>query len=97
MVCVYVGKGIAGGRINDHVIKKWRTDIQLYVTFTEIDNRLSKYYEQLFLDTYRFVLNKNENTGTATLFAVWDEDLHHNGTQLHDVSNRSRLHNYDNI
>ena len=36
-----------------------------------MENRLSKYYEQLFLDVYDFELNNIENPGAEHLFVVW--------------------------
>ncbi|RLP54983.1 MAG: hypothetical protein D6160_07020 [Ketobacter sp.] len=71
--------------------------LRLYVTFYECSNRISKHLEQLFLDTYDFYLNKNENNGSKTLFAVWDEERHHLGTEMHEVSSRSNIHGIDDI
>lgn len=83
MKCIYVGKGTAEGRINDHVIKKElkNTGVHIYASFYECSNRMSKYLEQLFLDIYKFSLNKNENPGTIELFAVWDEERYAMGTE----------------
>lgn len=97
MLCVYVGKGFAEVRITDHIKTKWQAGAQLYVTFFEFTNRLSKYYEQLFLDTYKFELNTNENTGTRQLFAVWDEERHFLGTELNAVSNLSKIRSFEDI
>ena len=97
MLCIYVGKGIAELRIDDHIRRRWPKEAQLYVTFTEIENRLSKYYEQLFLDIYDFNLNRNENRGEEELYAVWPEELHNIGTQTHDVSNRSNMSGLDDF
>lgn len=97
MICVYVGKGLAGARVDKHVRSKWQKNYMLYVTFTECNNRLSKYYEQLFLDTYAFVLNKNENPGKKNLYAVWNEELHMLGTELHQVSSLSNIQSLDDI
>jgi hypothetical protein len=55
--------------------------------FYECENRLAKYLEQLFLDTYKFHLNKAENCGEKNLYAVWDDDRHHHGTNIHEVAN----------
>lgn len=97
MLCVYVGKGTAETRVIDHIKKKWPESQCLYVTFYECSNRISKYLEQLFLDTYDFYLNKNENSGSKTLFAVWDEERHNLGTEMHEVSSRSNIHGIDDI
>ncbi len=63
----------------------------LYVTFNEFDNRLAKYYEQLFLDTYKFELNNNENNGAEVLYAVWDEERVIVGTHLSEISSYSTM------
>lgn len=95
--CVYVGKGFAELRVNDHIRKWWPDKEHLYVTFYECKNRMSKYYEQLFLDKYNFVLNKNENKGTKSLFAVWDEYRFLHGTELQAVSDRSNIRSIDDL
>lgn len=86
MLCVYVGKGWAAGRIDTHIQSKWPAAAALYVTFYECSNRMSKYIEQLFLDTYAFHLNTNENPGTDHLFGVWSDEDHLLGTELNRVS-----------
>ena len=97
MQCVYVGKGFAEVRITDHIKSKWQAGAQLYVTFFECSNRISKYYEQLFLDIYEFELNSNENRGTKKLFAVWDDERHFSGTEIHAVSNLSNIRGFEDI
>jgi len=97
MLCVYVGKGLAEARINSHIKEKWPKQEQLYVSFYGCSNRISKYLEQLFLDTYKFHLNSNENCGTKYLFAVWNQDRHFLGTELHSVSNLSKITSLDDI
>lgn len=97
MQCVYVGKGIGSVRIDEHIRKKWPNNFTLYVTFTECENRLSKYYEQLFLDTYDIALNKNENPGAKKLFAVWSDELHRLGTEICNVSALSEIQTIDDI
>lgn len=97
MLCVYVGKGFAEIRINSHIRTKWPKPAQMYVTFTIMENRLSKYYEQLFLDIYAFELNNNENSGEEFLYAVWGEERHHMGTQLNEVSNLSKIQSFDDL
>lgn len=88
MLGVYVGKGLAKGRIMEHIKNKFPTADTLYISFYECENRLAKYIEQLFLDTYAFHLNKIENNGTENLYAVWDEERYIHGTQLHELANR---------
>lgn len=95
MLCVYVGKGPPDIRIASHIKDRWPHGIELYATFTPMENRLSKYYEQLFLDSYRFILNKAENSGTEKLYAVWDSERHFMGTHLNEVSNLSKLQSFD--
>ena len=94
MKCIYVGKGNAEARINDHVFKKnlKNTGVSIYSSFYECSNRMSKYLEQLFLDTYKFSLNKNENSGTNELFAVWNEERYAMGTEANVVSSLSNIH-----
>lgn len=97
MLCVYVGKGLAEARINNHIKEKWPQQASLYVSFFECSNRIAKYFEQLFLDTYSFYLNSNENCGTKYLFAVWDQERHLLGTEIHAVSNLSNISSLDDI
>lgn len=80
--CVYVGKGNVKGRVLEHIKKKWPEQEMFYVTFFECENRIAVYLEQLFLGTYNFYLNENENTGTAPLFARWPEERMCHGTEL---------------
>ena len=97
VLCVYVGKGLADIRIANHIKTKWPKSAQLYITFTSMENRLSKYYEQLFLDLYAFELNKNENPGTKYLYGIWDQERHHMGTQLNEVSSLSKIQSLDDL
>lgn len=97
MLGVYVGKGMAEGRILAHIKEKWPSEQLLYVGFYECSNRMAKYFEQLFLDNYKFYLNKNENHGTESLFAVWSHERHLLGTELHSVSNLSRIASLDDL
>ncbi|WP_141247011.1 hypothetical protein [Halomonas salipaludis] len=87
MLCVYVGKGIAESRVLSHVKNKWPESQFLWVTFYECENRISKYLEQLFLDTYSFYLNTYENTGTGYLYARWSADRTWNGTEFDSMVN----------
>ena len=81
MICVYVGKGYVNQRVKFHIANKWPTDETLYLSFFECNNRISKYLEQLFLDTYKFHLNKDENTGTDRLYGLWDNHRFEEGTE----------------
>lgn len=99
MLCVYVGKGFAEGRINSHIKNKWPNpdDVSLYASFFECSNRISKYLEQLFLDKYKFILNEYENPGTEKLYAVWDEARHFLGTEANEVSNLSTIRSMEDL
>lgn len=95
MVCAYVGKGPPETRIASHIKKKWRNDAQLFATFTLMDNRMAKYYEQLFLDCYGFILNQAENSGSKTLYAVWDNERYLMGTHLNEVTSMSKIQSFE--
>lgn len=95
MLCAYVGKGPPDSRIASHIAKKWPDGVTLYATFSNMSNRLSKYYEQLFLDIYHFSLNHAENSGSLDLFAVWDEDRFMMGTHANEVSSLSKIQSPD--
>lgn len=69
MLCVYVGKGFSKNRILTHIKEKWPTQELLYISFYECENRIAKYLEQLFLDTYKFHLNNDEMAGNGYLYA----------------------------
>ena len=98
MLCVYVGKGFAEGRIDSHIKNKWPSpNLEMYVSFTEMPNRLSKYYEQLFLDKYNFLLNISENSGSENLYAVWDEERFVIGTEALNVSSLSKVTSPDDF
>ena len=97
MLSIYVGKGLAEVRINSHIKEKWNRQGLLYVSFYECSNRISKYLEQLFLDIYKFDLNRYENFGTKDLFAVWDQERYSLGTEIYAVSNLSNITSLDDI
>jgi hypothetical protein len=88
LLCVYVGKGIAQNRVMSHIKDKWPEETLLRVTFFECSNRLAKYYEQLFLDSYKFFLNNSENTGTSPLYARWEESRLVLGTEVQQMADR---------
>ena len=68
MAALYVGKGNIGIRLRDHWKNKdFSDELLIYVTYAELPNRLSKYYEQLLLDIYDFPFNKAENSGIRSL------------------------------
>lgn len=95
MLCAYVGKGPPEGRIASHVKNRWPGAVQLFATFTPMENRMAKYYEQLFLDCYEFILNKAENRGKNKLYAVWDDERYTVGTHLNEVSGLSGIQSFD--
>jgi hypothetical protein len=90
MICVYVGKGVALGRVKNHIKEKWEKckDETIYISFYECENRISKYLEQLFLDTYHFELNDHENVGSKFLYGRWDSHRFDNGTETQEEGNR---------
>ncbi|QNU62045.1 hypothetical protein [Vreelandella titanicae] len=83
MICVYVGKGLALKRIKQHIKEKWPAEETLHISFYECENRISKYLEQLFLDTYHYHLNTSENCGEGTLYGRWSAERYDIGTELH--------------
>jgi len=87
MICVYVGKGEAIKRVKSHIKNKWPETETIYISFYECKNRISKYLEQLFLDSYAFELNGAENTGTGTLYGRWDSHRFENGTETQEQGN----------
>lgn len=95
MLCAYVGKGPPDARIAQHVKDRWPNGVNLYATFTAMTNRMSKYYEQLFLDIYDLALNKAENSGSNKLFAVWDTERFMIGTHSNEVSALSKMRGSD--
>lgn len=87
---VYVGKGQVKRRVLSHIKEKWPRSEFLWISFYECNNRLSKYLEQLFLDTYSFHLNTQENTGRTYLYARWPETRVWHGTEFdHHVQTQS--------
>ncbi|PLK46962.1 hypothetical protein C0V76_19260 [Uliginosibacterium sp. TH139] len=88
MLGIYAGKGDALTRLLSHAKSKLPDNELFGVSFFECENRIAKYLEQLFLDTYSFHLNENENPGLLHLYACWDEERRIMGTELHNVSNR---------
>lgn len=75
MRALYVGKGNAKRRLVNHWAKKNTSEEMLiYFSFFPCRNRIAKYIEQLFLDTYNIPLNKSENTGKHTLCAYFTQE-----------------------
>ncbi len=97
MLCAYVGKGPPKTRIATHIIDKWPVSFQLFATFTPMENRMAKYYEQLFLDCYDFPLNTVENCGKNKLYAVWNDERYFLGTHSNKVADFSSIQSLDDI
>lgn len=71
--CLYVGKGVGDIRAKFHIKEKYPPEAQVLISFFECSNRIAKYLEQLFLDTYEFKLNGAENNKRgAPLYAYWN-------------------------
>lgn len=87
MICVYVGKGVVLDRVKKHIKEKWPNEETMHISFYECENRISKYLEQLFLDTYDFHLNKSENTGNGTLYARWSDERYNLSTEIQSMAN----------
>jgi hypothetical protein len=88
MECLYVGKGFSRNRIKDHMKNKsFDRSRPIFVTYYACENRIAKYLEQLFLDTYHFPFNTMENSGNGTLYARWNEDRFLLGTIQLDIAN----------
>ncbi|UUX51598.1 hypothetical protein NUH88_07840 [Nisaea acidiphila] len=97
MKCQYVGKGPPSIRVASHIKSKWPKEATLFFTFHECENRIAKYYEQLFLDTYNFALNDNENGGAEILYAVWDKERYELGTHPSEISSYSKMNGLDDL
>lgn len=72
---VYVGKGHLNIRLTKHVHSYLKELGTIFITVHTCENRIAKYLEQLFLDTFAFPLNKAENTGSQGCFytmAKWE-------------------------
>jgi len=67
--------------------ERFHWDEPYWISFFECENRVAKYLEQLFLDTYRFPVNTNENPGRGELWASWETERYHMGTEAHAISN----------
>lgn len=75
MTCKYIGKGhIVRRLINHYNTKNFDTDGLLYFTFIALENRLAKYFEQLFLDIYDIPLNNSEKKGKNRLCAYFTQN-----------------------
>ena len=74
MRALYIGKGNIKARITSHMKNKnTANEMLVYFSYIELENRLAKYYEQLFLDTYDFPYNKSENSGQQKLCIHWNQ------------------------
>lgn len=68
MKCLYVGKGYILQRIITHFkTKDFSQEMLVYFTYFKLNNRQSKYVEQLVLDIYNIPHNINEKEGTNKL------------------------------
>jgi hypothetical protein len=67
--------------------ERLRADEPYWISFFECENRIAKYIEQLFLDTYRFPVNTNENPGVEELWASWTDERYAIGIELLAISN----------
>jgi hypothetical protein len=65
---VYVGKGHLNVRLKKQVARYLGDLGTVFITVRECENRVAKYLEQLFLDTFDFPLNNAENTGSEGYF-----------------------------
>jgi hypothetical protein len=68
--------------------ERLRADEPYWISFFECENRVAKSIEQLFLDTYRFSVNTNENPGVEELWASWIDERYAIGTEIHAISRR---------
>ena len=87
--CMYVGKGDIEPRIRSHLSEKAElADQLLYVSAYPCENRVAKYLEQLFLDTWNFPLNDAENTGSEILFGFWEDEQLSSPDSLHHLADK---------
>jgi hypothetical protein len=74
MRALYVGKGRFHRRLRAHWEgKDTSTEMLVYFSFVELENRVAKYVEQLLLDLYHFPLNTAENPGKRRLCAHFSQ------------------------
>jgi hypothetical protein len=74
MRCMYVGKGSVGRRFIAHYLEKdFSEEMLIYWSYFPAINRVAKYLEQLLLDTFRFPLNRAENSGQGRLCAYYTQ------------------------
>tara|TARA_R110001592_G_scaffold211590_3_gene463526 strand:- start:3395 stop:4063 length:669 start_codon:yes stop_codon:yes gene_type:complete len=81
-IAEYVGQGTVVNRVIDHLtgtdekLPKWIRPYPPFITFFECELRIAKYYEHLLLETYKFELNFQQNSGTLDLYRhVKENDL----------------------
>lgn len=78
----YVGKGLGSNRAKVHIRDKYPDNSQILISFYQCSNRIAKYLEQLFLDTYCFDLNGAENNKNGPpLYACWSDSRYEYGTE----------------
>ena len=80
--CIYLGEHFSECEITSRIREKWPDAEKIYISFYECDKRIAKYLKQLFLETYDFYLNQDENTGGKTLYTRWDYERFNFGTEL---------------
>lgn len=74
MRCMYVGKGAIGQRFISHYMQKdFSEEMIVYWSYFPAINRVAKYLEQLLLDTFKFPLNRAENSGEGRLCAYYSQ------------------------
>lgn len=74
MRCMYVGKGTIGRRFIAHYLQKdFSEEMIIYWSYFPAINRIAKYLEQLLLDTFKFPLNRAENSGKRRLCAYYSQ------------------------
>ncbi len=74
MKALYAGKGNPKRRLTHHwETKNTADEMLIYFSFFPCRNRISKYLEQLLLDTYDFPMNRSENKGKLTLCAYFSQ------------------------
>lgn len=91
MRALYVGKGGFEQRLRAHwQDKDTSEELLVYFSFVELENRISKYFEQLLLDLYHFPLNTAENPGQRLLCAHFTQSEVDWGAEI-SVSETVRL------
>lgn len=75
MKCLYIGKGYILRRLINHFkTKDFSEEMLVYFSYFIMNNRQSKYIEQLVLDTYNIPYNINENMGLNKLCMYFSQE-----------------------